>query len=60
MKLPNFFRKTKQKEKTKGFSEFFHHASPVEKIKVFTEAARRANEEQLEVFTRSQLKKNPS
>lgn len=30
----------------KGFSDFFLHASQEKKIEVFTEAARRANEDQ--------------
>lgn len=56
MKLINFFKKTKQPEKHHGFADFFLHASEEEKIKVLTEAARRANEEQREVFRKAQLK----
>jgi len=54
MNLFNLFRKTEQKEKPGRFSEFFLHAS--EKEKIFKEAARKANEEQREVFTRHHYK----
>ncbi len=43
-------------EKYKGFSDFMLHASPEEKKKVFTEAARKANEDQLRAFKEIELK----
>jgi len=54
MKFP--FRKSEQKKEPGRFSSFFLHASDEEKKKVFTEAARQANEEQREVFRRASLK----
>lgn len=56
MKLFNLFRKTKQKEKSGSFSDFFLHASEKKKEAVLREAARKANEEQKEVFLKSHLK----
>ena len=41
-----------------GFSDFFIHAPLDEKKKVITEAARRANEDQLKVFRERRLKAN--
>ena len=37
----------------KGFSDFFLHAPNEKKIEVFTEAARRASEDQRETIKRS-------
>lgn len=56
MKLFNIFRKTKEAEKSGKFSDFFLHAPEKEKERVFREAARRANEEQREIFERARLK----
>ena len=56
MKLLNLFIKNKTKERSGRFSEFFLHASEKEKEKIFKEAARKANEEQREVFTRHHYK----
>lgn len=39
-----------------GFSDFFLHAPADEKKKVITEAARKANEDQLKVFNEAHLK----
>lgn len=46
MKLFNFLTKNKEKGHTSGFADFFLHASEKEKKKAFTEAAKRANEDQ--------------
>ena len=48
-------KETEGPEKYKGLSDFFMHASPDEKKKVFTEAARRANEDQMKIFKQAQL-----
>lgn len=42
--------------KTGNFSDFFLRASDEDKKQVFIEAARKANEEQRDVFLKSQLK----
>lgn len=46
MKIFSFLAKSKQKNKNSHFADFFLHASKKDKEKVFTEAARRANEDQ--------------
>lgn len=46
MKVSDFFKKFKKGETKRSFSEFFLHASAEEKERVFTDAARRANEDQ--------------
>lgn len=56
MNLFNLFRKTKETAKPGRFSDFFLHAPESKKEEVFKEAARMANEEQREVFLKSQLK----
>ena len=58
MKIFDFIlnRGKKSEKKTDGFADFFRNASPEEKKRVFTEAARRANEDQRELFKRSGLK----
>ncbi len=56
MKLLKFFTGTLEKEKPGKFSDFFLNASEEKKEKVLREAARKSNEEQLQVFTKSQLK----
>ena len=60
MNLFNIFRKSEEKDKSGRFSDFFLNASESKKEKVFKEAARRANEEQREVFERSRLKTKTS
>lgn len=39
-----------------GLSDFLLHASPDEKKKIITEAARRANEDQFKVFIKARLR----
>jgi hypothetical protein len=59
MKLLNFFKKSGKNhatEKSGRFSQFFLHTSDEDKKQVFIKAARRANEEQREVFSESQMK----
>lgn len=56
MKLLNLFRKTEKTEKPGRFSDFFLHAPEKKKEEVLKEAAREANKEQQEVFTKSHLK----
>ena len=56
MKLFNLFRKTEQKEKPGRFSEFFLHAPERRKEEVLKDAARKANEEQREVFMKHHYK----
>lgn len=46
MKIFNFFTKNKEKKQEGSFAEFFLYASDKEKKRVFTDAARRANEDQ--------------
>ncbi len=46
MKLFNLFRKKEKIEESGSFSDFFLHASKEKQMRVFTEAARRANEDQ--------------
>lgn len=46
MRILKFFTNNKEKETPSGFADFFLHASEKEKKRVFTEAARRANEDQ--------------
>ncbi|MBI2444364.1 MAG: hypothetical protein HYV42_03965 [Candidatus Magasanikbacteria bacterium] len=55
-KLLQIFRKRPVTAQTSHFSDFFLHASDEQKRKVFTEAAKRANEEQMEVFKKLHLK----
>jgi len=57
-KIKNIFKreKTETHKKYEGFSDFFTHASPEEQINVLTEAARRANEDQLKVFNEAKMK----
>lgn len=38
--------KTRERSTSDSFSEFFHHATPKEKMRVFKEAARKANKDQ--------------
>ena len=56
MKLLNLFKKTEQNEKSGRFSDFFLHAPEKKKEEVLREAARKANEEQREIFMKSNLK----
>ena len=54
--LKNMFKakETDGPEKYKGLSDFFMHAPADEQKKVFTEAARKANEDQMKVFKQAQ------
>ena len=49
MKLFKFLRK-KSKSENSHFAEFFLHASDAEKMKVFKEVGKQANEEQRELL----------
>ena len=55
--IKNFFggKKSEAVEYT-GLADFFLHASSNEKKKVITEAARKANDDQLKVFNEALLK----
>jgi hypothetical protein len=46
MKLSNIFKKKPVTKENGRFAEFFRSASPKEQLKVFTEAAKQANEDQ--------------
>lgn len=59
-KLLTLFKKNKAKLKISNFSDFFLHASPQQQEKVILEAAKRANEEQREVFKKLTLKAEPN
>lgn len=56
MKFPfsSLFRKSEAK-KPHTFAEFFLHASTEEKMKVYREAAERANEDQLKTFEQTKV-----
>ena len=56
MKLFNLFKKTEQKEKSGRFSDFFLHAPEKKKEEILKEAARKANEEQREIFMKSHFR----
>lgn len=56
MKLPNLLRIFEKTEKSGSFSDFFLRASEHRREKVLREAAERANKEQRDIFTKSQLK----
>lgn len=56
--IGTFKKKFEKKESSGSFSNFFTHASDREKKRVFTEAARRANEDQRALFDRAKLKLN--
>lgn len=49
-------KETEGPEKYKGLSDFFMHAPADEQKKVFTEAARRANEDQSKIFREAKMK----
>ncbi len=49
-------KETEGPEKYKGLSDFFMRASADEQKKVFTEAARRANEDQSKIFREAKMK----
>jgi len=57
-KLKNLFkgRKTEEPKKYEGLSDFFMHAPADEQKKVFAEAARRANEDQMKIFQEARMK----
>ena len=46
MNLFKFFKKEPKVKENGNFAEFFLHATPKEKIEVFTKAAQLANEDQ--------------
>ena len=54
--IKNLFKgkKTDETRKYNSASDFFMHASADEQKRVFTEAARKANEDQMKVFKRAQ------
>lgn len=56
--ITRFFRRGNKESISEyaGLSDFLLRASPDEKKKVITEAARRANEDQFRVFSKAQLK----
>lgn len=56
MKFFNLFRKTERIKKSGRFSDFFLNVSERKKEEIFKEAARKANEEQREVFMKYQFK----
>lgn len=60
MSFLNFFRKTKYKEKSGKFSDFFLHTPDNEKKEILIEAARKANEEQRDVYLKSRLRAKAS
>lgn len=53
MKLTNLFKRGKVQRPADTFSDFFRNASKEEQIKVFKEAARRANEDQRKLFNQA-------
>lgn len=58
MKLRNFldkFKKSSHPAKYSSVSDFFLRSSDDEKQKVFTEVAKKANEDQRELFKRANL-----
>ena len=59
MKLFNLLKNALHKEKPGKFADFLLHASDDKKEKIFGEVARKANEEQRELFMRSNLKTKP-
>ena len=46
MKILGFLTRTREKKEISSFADFFLHASDKKKKEVFTDAARRANEDQ--------------
>ena len=52
MSIFRFFAKNKEKKREGTFAEFFLYASEKEKKRVFTAAARRANEDQRRLIER--------
>ena len=58
MKSIKLTKEEKETRKVEGFSDFFHNASDEEKKRVLLEAAKRANEDQQEVFRQANLKLN--
>lgn len=57
-KIKNLFKNKKAEEVKKytSASDFFMHAPADEQKKVFTEAARRANEDQMKIFQEARMK----
>jgi len=60
MSFLNFLKKTKYKEKSGRFSDFFLHTPDNEKKEILREAACKANEEQRDVYLKSRLKAKTS
>lgn len=60
MKIMDLFRKKREMatapKKSARFSDFFLHASEADKKRIFTKAAYKANEEQRDLFIKTQLK----
>jgi len=56
MKLLNLFKKAEKTEKPGRFSDFFLHAPEKKREEVLREAARKANEEQQEIFAKPHLR----
>lgn len=54
-KITNIFKRNKSATKYSGLEDFFLRASDDEKQKVFTEVAKKANEDQRELFRRANL-----
>ncbi len=57
-KIKNLFKRKKREDpkKYEGLSDFFMHAPRAEQMEVFTEAARRANEDQMKIFQEARMK----
>lgn len=55
MKIFGFLRH-RQKKASFGFAEFFLHADSKEKMRIFTEAANKANKDQMDVFKKASAK----
>lgn len=56
--IKRFFMQERKRSVSKytGLSDFLLHASPDEKKKIITEAARRANEDQFKIFIKARLR----
>ncbi len=53
MSILQFLRKKMQRKQFSSFADFFAHASASEKKQVFTEAAKGANRDQMEMVKRA-------
>jgi hypothetical protein len=54
--IKSLFKPKNKVKEYSGVADFLLHASEEEKIKMFMEAARKSNEDQLKVFNEAQLK----